>query len=104
MELRLPVFNRRSENPPDAESVVLPSPVISQNLLKTSVMGGLPVLSSHQHAVKRFHKSCVIPISSAFPGLGGRSPETTACTTSASLLGKKGHLPVNTWYTVMPKA
>ena len=86
-----------------AESIALPPPVISQ-FLKTSTAVGLVVLSSLQHSVRRSHTMSVIPISSAFSGLGGRPPEITACTTSAILHVKKGRLPVNTWYTAIPRA
>jgi len=59
-------------------------------------MAGLVVLSSLQHSFMRTHRTSVILISSASSGLGGRSPNITACIISASLLGKKGNLPVNT--------
>ena len=104
MELRLPVFNQGAEIPSSAESVVLPSPMIAQNLFKTSATVSLSALFSFQHSFRSSHKPSVTPISSAFSGFGGRSPEITAIVTSASLLGKKGHLPANTWYIVIPKA
>ena len=103
-ELELPMLKQGAENPSSAESVVLPSPMIPQNLFKTSAAVGLAILSSLQHSVRRSHKPSVIPISSAFSGMGGRSPEITMCVTSASPLEEKGNLSVNTWYTVIPKA
>lgn len=103
-ELCLPVFNRGAASPRRVESVVFFSLVISQNPFKTSTMVGLVVLFSFQHSLRRSHTTPVIPILSAFSGFRGRSPKATACVTSASLIGKNGHLPVNTWYTVIPKA
>jgi len=61
--------------------------VILQNLLKICEMSGLSALSSLQHSPMSSHTTSIIPISSAFSGLRGRSPEITASMISVSLFG-----------------
>ena len=70
---------------------------IARSLLRVSEILGLTVMFSIQHSCKRSHKTSVIPIPSAFPGLAGRSPKITARITLAFLLGSNGRLPVRTW-------
>lgn len=77
---------------------------MSQNTLRILEISGLAILSLLQHSSKSSHISSVIPIALAFSGLEGRKPEMTAWRISVSLMGKKGHLPVKTWYTVIPIA
>ena len=71
-------------------------PAIPQNV-KTLAISGLVALSSLQQSPSRSHITPVIPISSIFSGLAGRSPEITAWTILARLLTGKGCLPVKIW-------
>jgi hypothetical protein len=81
-----------------------PTPqVMSRNLTKTPEIFGLHILSSLQRSLKTSHAPAIALLLSASFGLGGRPPEVAACVTSASFIGKKGYLPVSTWYTVIPK-